>query len=133
MLGLLLTDLDGQWLMDMYYSNDQADQGSFYYFLPCLTTHVHCSSREACNASRHTSKTTSRLRSPESPHDLPYPSWCTVSRACVLSSHLAHELSLPNGTDRVHIYIQIGKMWGTPVGGAISKGAVILREGRAWP
>jgi hypothetical protein len=59
--------------------------------------------------------------------DPPYP--FLVSRACVLSSHLPHGLSLPNCTDRVRIYLQIGKKGGALVGEAILKGAGILGGG----
>jgi hypothetical protein len=34
-------------------------------------------------------------------------------RACVLSPHLTHGLTLPNGTDHVRICLQVGKKGGT--------------------
>jgi hypothetical protein len=48
-----------------------------------------------------------------------------------LSSHLVHELTLPNGTDRVRICLQVGKKGGTLFRGITAKGVGVLREERA--
>ncbi|KAH9992919.1 hypothetical protein BJV77DRAFT_1000725 [Russula vinacea] len=53
---------------------------------------------------------------------------CLLNRTSPCLIHLAHGLTLPNGTDRVRICLQVGKNRGTLVGGAIAKGAGILRE-----
>ena len=53
---------------------------------------------------------------------------CLLNRTSPCLIHLTHGLTLPNGTDRVRICLQVGKNRGTLVGGAIANGAGILRE-----